>query len=470
MIKPKIKYFVVFILSFLFLSIPPVFALEVHLIYDENGNLITGDGKYREYDEFNRLVRVRAGFNNVSRILEEYVYHPTEDRILAKKVYDFNQNLIETIVYVNDNLVRKINSTGTFDTVYVKDQQGIVAELQPNGKKIYYHNDHLGSTTLITNQSGSVVENTSYAPFGEILSGGNVSRFDYEGKEFSSGTGYGEGTQDYDFHFRKFDPGLKIFTKPESLFPNLYDPQQLNRYAFERNNPYKYVDKNGRGPEVVVGAILIVGLAVGLIYADYYAYQELSNSRKPDLGVYFHNLGAGFTAGTIGAGTAIIAGATSTLGIVGLAGSLAIGYAGAYVSGANSQLYLDATENTISFQKANQEGIIGIGIYGAFKFSPKVKIGTFGYCLSEIVQQITSSYASNQINLAQQVSGCNPSKQNCSPPQTSSGGTGGGAGSFGNDPGATLYESIFGGSADVVFGPGSEIFKKPCSFPRDCKS
>ena len=259
-INPKIKYFIIFILFFLLLSLPITFALEVHLTYDENGNLITGDGKFREYDEFNQLTRVRAGFNNVSRILEEYVYHPTEDRILEKKAYDFDQNLVETIIYVNDNLVRKINSTGTFDTVYVKDEQGIVAELQPNGKKIYYHNDHLGSTTLITNQSGNVVENTSYAPFGEILQGGNTSRFDYEGKEFSSGSGgYGEGTQDYDYNFRKYDPGLKIFTKPESLFPNVYDPQQLNRYAFEKNNPYKYVDPSGNVPIDIVLDIGFVG-------------------------------------------------------------------------------------------------------------------------------------------------------------------------------------------------------------------
>jgi len=38
--------------------------------------------------------------------------------------------------------------------------------------------------------------------------------------------------------------------------PNVYDPQQLNRYAFERNNPWKYVEESGH-------YIKEIGLIVG---------------------------------------------------------------------------------------------------------------------------------------------------------------------------------------------------------------
>ena len=58
-----------------------------------------------------------------------------------------------------------------------------------------------------------VVQIKIYDPYGEILSGGSESRFDYEGKEFSS------LTEDYDYNFRKYDPELGIFTQPEQLFP-----------------------------------------------------------------------------------------------------------------------------------------------------------------------------------------------------------------------------------------------------------
>ena len=98
-------------------SLIPTHKHLFHFHPCQDSNLITGDGKYREYNEFNQLVRVRAGYDENGRVMEEYVYHPTEERILAKKVYDFDQHLIETIIYANENLVRKINSSGTYDTV-----------------------------------------------------------------------------------------------------------------------------------------------------------------------------------------------------------------------------------------------------------------------------------------------------------------------------------------------------------------
>jgi len=33
----------------------------------------------------------------------------------------------------------------------------------------YYHHDHLGSTTLITNESGEVVQRVEYLPYGEVF-------------------------------------------------------------------------------------------------------------------------------------------------------------------------------------------------------------------------------------------------------------------------------------------------------------
>lgn len=67
------------------------------------------------------------------------------------------------------------------------------------------HSDNEGSTSVVTNESANIVETTLYNPHGEILSGRTTSRFDSEGKEFSSATG------DYDFHFRKFCVEFGIF-------------------------------------------------------------------------------------------------------------------------------------------------------------------------------------------------------------------------------------------------------------------
>ena len=109
--------------------------------------------------------------------------------------------------------------------------------------KIQQSIDHLGSTSLITNVSGQIIEETFYLPFGDILSGGS-SRYDYEGKEEdATGLSY--------FGARYYTSDRQFFTKPDMMLPNMYDPQQLNRYMFERGNPYKYVDPTGEKVELV---------------------------------------------------------------------------------------------------------------------------------------------------------------------------------------------------------------------------
>ncbi|MFH0978131.1 MAG: hypothetical protein V1837_02395 [Candidatus Woesearchaeota archaeon] len=37
------------------------YCAQNNLVYDANGNLVTGDGKYREYNSLNQLTRVRQG-------------------------------------------------------------------------------------------------------------------------------------------------------------------------------------------------------------------------------------------------------------------------------------------------------------------------------------------------------------------------------------------------------------------------
>src|SRR3989338_8628834 len=169
--------------------------------------------------------------------------------ILVKKVYEAGA-VKDTVYYVDENFVRVANSSGTYDFTYVKHEGQLVAQLNPDGSKYYIHGDSEGSTSVVTDSNGRMLENTTYTPYGEILSGGSLSRFDSEGKEYSSVVG------DYDFSFRKYKPEWGLFTQPDTLIQNVYDPQSLNRYAFERNNPYNRVDPTGH-----------IALAIGLIIA-----------------------------------------------------------------------------------------------------------------------------------------------------------------------------------------------------------
>ena len=109
--------------------------------------------------------------------------------IKITKKYDYIKN--ETIYYINKNLVQIRNSTGIFNEIYYYDEQDLVAKKDNLNKTTFYHPDELGSTNLVTDSSGNVVERTNYGPFGDILDGGD-SRYNYNSKEkdLQSGLNY----------------------------------------------------------------------------------------------------------------------------------------------------------------------------------------------------------------------------------------------------------------------------------------
>ena len=196
------------------------------LIYDSNGNLIS-DGDYDyTYNEFNQLSSVSDG----NGVIAEYYYNAEGSRI---KKLENN----ETTYYIGDSFVQVRNDSGVFNEIYYYDNDKLIAS-NISGEISYYHPDHLGSTTLITNESGDVIEETFYLPFGEIISGGDA-RYDYTGKELDNvGLMY--------YGARYYSSEMMKFTQADLVISEIYNPQDLNHYSYVRNNPYKYVDPNGR--------------------------------------------------------------------------------------------------------------------------------------------------------------------------------------------------------------------------------
>jgi RHS repeat-associated protein len=63
---------------------------------------------------------------------------------------------------------------------------------------------------------------------------------------FRSGKEKDKLTDFYYFEARYYDSGFEHFTQADSVEPNFYDPQDLNKYAYVRNNPLKYIDPTGQ--------------------------------------------------------------------------------------------------------------------------------------------------------------------------------------------------------------------------------
>ena len=61
----------------------------------------------------------------------------------------------------------------------------------------------------------------------------------------------------YNYNARLYDPFIGRFISPDTIVPEFFDPQSLNRYSYVLNNPLIYTDPSGYDevecPEAVVG-------------------------------------------------------------------------------------------------------------------------------------------------------------------------------------------------------------------------
>ncbi|ODS53748.1 MAG: hypothetical protein ABS36_14115 [Acidobacteria bacterium SCN 69-37] len=105
----------------------------------------------------------------------------------------------------------------------------------------YYHTDPVGSVRAITDEVGAVVERHDYRPFGEDVAPltGDPNRF--AGKPLDPETAL------HYFDARYYRQTWGRFTQVDPLHVGaaMTDPQQWNRYAYARNNPFKWADPTG---------------------------------------------------------------------------------------------------------------------------------------------------------------------------------------------------------------------------------
>ncbi len=92
------------------------------------------------------------------------------------------------------------------------------------------------------NSSGAKVGELRYTPFGETRStwGGTLTDRRFTGQREESGLG-----ALYDYGARLFSPYLNRWIQPDTIVPDLANPQSLNRFSYVRNNPLKYIDPSG---------------------------------------------------------------------------------------------------------------------------------------------------------------------------------------------------------------------------------
>ena len=107
--------------------------------------------------------------------------------------------------------------------------------------RYFYHPDHLGSSSWITDNTGQPIQHLHYLPFGEDWVDQRTTSWNtpytFSGKEKDVETGYGY------FGARYYDSGLSIWL---SVDPMSDKYPSLSPYTYCANNPVRLKDPDGR--------------------------------------------------------------------------------------------------------------------------------------------------------------------------------------------------------------------------------
>ena len=183
--------------------------------------------------------------------------------------YSGNSSLVEKYWYdANGKRVKKQNADGQFSyyvnkfyevdngvatSYFFRDDERIAK--QTAGDMEWYLSDHLGSTTLLVNESGVEVERTEYFPYGQVQSGG-LERYGFTGQENDV------DTELMYYGARYYSPEYRVFVQPDTMLPDPYNPQALNRYSYCLNNPVKYTDPSGNFVQLIVAGVKVVSTVI----------------------------------------------------------------------------------------------------------------------------------------------------------------------------------------------------------------
>ena len=138
----------------------------------------------------------------------------------------------------------------------------------------YFHNDVAGSPVAATNSAGDLVWKEGYTPYGMKTvqsAAAESNRIGYTGKPYDA---------DLDVSYmgaRYYSPTYGRFL---GMDPVEFDPNNIhsfNRYAYANNNPYRYVDADGRMATWALAG-LVLGTVAVTAAANYNASPEARRS------------------------------------------------------------------------------------------------------------------------------------------------------------------------------------------------
>ena len=159
----------------------------------------------------------------------------------------------------------------------------------------FYHPDHLGSSSYITDREGRITQHTEYIAFGEVLfeehSTSRIMPYLFNGKELDTETGL------YYYGARYYDPRVSLWLNVDPLVKEerfylipeedddtplingggVFNPMNQSVYSYTYNNPIMLNDPDGKCPTCIVGAVVGAVTDYGIQVAANYMNPNVKN-------------------------------------------------------------------------------------------------------------------------------------------------------------------------------------------------
>ncbi len=223
-------------------------------LYDANGNLDSNGQRTVDWTAFNKPNQIATVIDGEARGVT-YTYGSDFQRITkttlsGKKTRYYGGGVMEHIVDDGVKYWKYYIPVGatTLELKYKQIGNNIFSATFEQIENQYLFKDHLGSTDVIVDDNGNIVEHLSFNPWGERRD----ADWTEANSEITSNPNRGFTGHEMDdeiglinMNARIYDPVIGRFLSPDALIPSPADLQSYNRYSYVRNNPLSYTDPTG---------------------------------------------------------------------------------------------------------------------------------------------------------------------------------------------------------------------------------
>lgn len=233
-------------------------VVTVGYTYDDNGSTLTkteaaGTTTYT-WDDEKRLISAEVNGQQM-----QYRYNDQGIRVSSIV------NGVETRYLLDEGMVAQVweeySPDGQAQVSYVYGND-LVNQTQA-GQTTFYLVDGLGSTRLLTDAQGAILNDYRYDAFGKTL--GETGTVD--NKYLFAGEQFDEGLGDYHLRQRYYDTDAGRFTRRDTYEGHTIEPSSLHKYLYANANPIKYVDPTGYTSSLAeaVAVSVLTGILADLI-------------------------------------------------------------------------------------------------------------------------------------------------------------------------------------------------------------